>query len=105
MSMDKLSEKDILHVAKLAKLNLTQPEIAKFQKQLSEVVGYVEELKKVDTEGVAPTSQTTGLQDVSREDMVNSKEGLSPEEALSGSDNTQNNYFVVPALLEERSAK
>ena len=103
--MNKLSEKDILHVAKLAKLTLSSEEIARYQKQLSEVVGYVEALNEVNTEGVAPTSQTTGLEDVLREDEIKNGDGLSFEEALSGTDETVSNYFAVPPLLEERGEK
>jgi aspartyl-tRNA(Asn)/glutamyl-tRNA(Gln) amidotransferase subunit C len=103
--MSKLSEKDILHVAKLAKLTLSSEEIARYQKQLSEVVGYVEELSEVDTEGVLPTSQTTGLEDVLSADEIKAEESLSSGEALSGTDKTLNNYFEVPPLLEERGEK
>ena len=103
--MSKLSEKDILHVAKLAKLTLSGEEIARYQKQLSEVVGYVQELNEVDTQGVIPTSQTTGLEDVLREDEIKNDDCLSSEEAISGTDKSVNNYFVTPALLEERGEK
>lgn len=103
--MSKLSEKDILHVAKLAKLTLSGEEITRYQKQLSEVVGYVEELNEVETEGILPTSQTTGLEDVLRQDETKAEEILGSEEALSGTDKTLNNYFEVPPLLKERGEK
>src|SRR3989304_10461641 len=103
--MSKLSEKDILHVAKLAKLTLSRGEIDRYQKQLSEVVGYVEELNEVETQGVLPTSQTTGLEDVLREDEIKVDDCLSPEEALSGTDKGVNNYFAAPPLLGERGEK
>lgn len=103
--MSKLSEKDILHVAKLAKLTLSSEEIARYQKQLSEVVGYVEALNEVDTEGVVPTSQTTGLEDVLRDDEIKTGDCLTPEEALSATEKAVNNYFLAPPLLEERGEK
>ena len=103
--MSKLSEKDILHVAKLAKLTLSSEEITRYRKQLSDVVGYVGQLNEVDTEGVIPTSQTTGLEDVLREDEIKKEDCLSSEEAISGTDKSVNNYFVTPALLEERGEK
>ena len=103
--MSKLSEKDILHVANLAKLTLSGEEIKKYQRQLSEVVGYVDELNEVETEGVEPTSQTTGLMDVLREDEIKKEDCLSSDEALSGTDRTSNNYFVTTPLLGERGEK
>ena len=103
--MSKLSEKDILHVAKLAKLTLSREEIDRYQKQLSEVVGYVEELNEVETQGALPTSQTTGLEDVLRADETKIEDSLSLKDALSGTDKGVNNYFAAPPLLEERGEK
>lgn len=103
MGMSKLDEKTVKHVAKLAKLPLSKEEIDKYKDQLSEVISYVEELSEVDTEGVEPTSQTTGLENVTREDEALSARGLAKDEALSGTDKTKNDYFVVPGVLTERS--
>jgi aspartyl-tRNA(Asn)/glutamyl-tRNA(Gln) amidotransferase subunit C len=103
--MTKLTKDDVLHVAKLAKLNLTDSEIAKFTPQLGEVVNYISELSEVDTEGIEPTSQTTGLENQTREDVVKIESSLSQDEALSGSDKTHNGYFKVKAILEGRTDK
>ena len=91
-----LTKKDVEHVAKLSQLKLTSAETTKFQKQLSKVIDYVDELSEVDTSGVEPTSQTTGLTNVLREDKLDPKQGLTVEEALSGTEKSHNNYFVVP---------
>lgn len=96
----KLTRKDVNHVAKLAKLEFSPPEVEKLEKQLSEVVSYVSELNEVDTKDVEPTSQTTGLTNVSRDD-TETKESLSPTQALSGTDKTHNNYFVVPRIVSK----
>ena len=66
----KLSKKEVEHVAELARLDLTEEEKRKFSKQLSSVLDYISELDKVNTEGVEPTSQITGLSDVTRADQV-----------------------------------
>ena len=98
--MAKLKNSDILHVAKLAKLNLSENEIKKFQKQLGEIITYVNELNEVDTSGVEPTSQTTKMENVSRKDK---KEiSLDKDLALSQVDESYNNYFIVPIILEEK---
>ena|SRR3990170_1480224 len=100
MAMGKLSKKDVEHVARLAKLPLGSQEILKYQKQLSEVVSYISELSEVDTSQVEPTSQTTGLTNVLRPDERKAN-GLSREEALSGTENVHNGYFVVPQILDK----
>lgn len=97
--MVKLTKKDVEHVAKLAKLSLTSPEIDKFQKQLSKVIEYISELNEVETSNVLPTSQTTGLENVYRTDEIKSVEILTPEQALSGTEKTHNRYFVVDAVV------
>jgi len=99
--MSELTKKDIKHIARLAKLEISEKEIVKFQKQLSLIIGYVSELEEANTNNVKPTSQTTGLENVKREDLVDQNDNLSLEEALSGTENTHNGYFKVSAILEE----
>ena len=60
----------IRHIAKLARLGLKDQDIEKFSKQLSDILRYVEKLNEVDTKNVEPTSQVTGLKNVTREDNV-----------------------------------
>lgn len=88
---------DISHVAKLANLPLTDEEKKKFEKQLEETITYVESLDKVDTKGVEPTSQVTGLENVTREDVV--KPSLTQEQALSNAKQTHNGFFKVKGIL------
>jgi aspartyl-tRNA(Asn)/glutamyl-tRNA(Gln) amidotransferase subunit C len=103
--MSALSNDDIKHVARLAKLDLTPSEIQKFVSQLSSVVDYISQLSEVETDGVEPTSQTTGLTNVKRLDEARPENGLSQEESLSGTGKTYNGYFIVPGILEERTDK
>ncbi len=88
---------DIAHVAKLANLSLTDEEKKKFEKQLEETITYVESLNQVDTKGVEPTSQVTGLENVTREDVV--KPSLSQEDALKNAKSTYNGFFKVKGIL------
>ncbi len=103
--MSKLTKKDVLHVAKLAKLDLTEDEIDRFTSQLSSIVDFVSQLSEVNVKDVDPTSQTTGLENVYRDDEVKVEQQLTNDEALSGTDNVHNGYFVVDAILTERSDK
>ncbi|MBI5413665.1 Asp-tRNA(Asn)/Glu-tRNA(Gln) amidotransferase subunit GatC [Candidatus Peregrinibacteria bacterium] len=70
LSHVKLTKEQVQHVAKLARLGLSEAEIAKFQTQLSGILDYVEQLNEVNTDNVAPTAQVTGLTNVMREDKV-----------------------------------
>jgi len=98
--MANLTKADVEHVAKLAHLTVSKAEITKFQKQLSEVVSYIDELSEIPTDNVEPTSQTTGLINVTRVDEVKSEQTLTQEDVLSGSDETYNGYFKVPYVFE-----
>lgn len=68
--MTKISREEILKLAKLSKLRLSEDEIEQYQKELSEILDYVSQLSKVDTKNLKPTSQVTGLENVTRRDEV-----------------------------------
>ncbi len=65
-----LDKKDVQHVSKLARLELTDNEISKMSDKLSNILNFIDQLTEVNTEGVEPTSQVTGLVDVLRDDKV-----------------------------------
>lgn len=77
-----LTKDEVLHIAKLARLELKKEEVEKFRTQLSEILEYVGQLQKVDTTGIEPISQITGLQNVVREDLVRGCDGETREEML-----------------------
>lgn len=103
--MSKLTKGEVLYVAKLAQLNLSDAEIKKFLPQLSRVVDFIGQLNEVDTEGVEPTAQVTGLENVFGKDEVDSTKVLSNDAATGGTDKIYNGYFKVGAILSERSDK
>lgn len=100
--MASLTLDDTKHIAKLAKLDLTPKEEEKFTTQLSKVVDLMTELNEIDTQNVEPTAQTTGLINITREDTIDETRTLSEDEALSGKDDTQNGFFVVPQILTKK---
>jgi len=95
----KLSEAEVKHIAKLAKLKLTKEEVKRFCSQLSEVLEYMEVLNEVETEGVEPTAQVTGLENVFREDEV--YPSLKPKQAISGASAREGNFFKTGVVLEK----
>jgi aspartyl-tRNA(Asn)/glutamyl-tRNA(Gln) amidotransferase subunit C len=68
--MAKLSREDILKLARLARLELTEAEIGEYADELSEILQYVEQLQGVDVTGLSPTNQVTGLENVTRPDEI-----------------------------------
>lgn len=90
---------DVKKVAKLANLTITPEEEEKLGKQLENILSYVEKLNEVDVKDVIPTSQVTGLENVTFNDKF-SDESLTQDEALSGSSVTHNGMFKVKAVLE-----
>lgn len=68
--MAKLTRDDVLKLAGLAKLELSEDEVNKFTLEISEILGYVEQLQAVDVEGLEPTYQLTGLSNVMRPDEI-----------------------------------
>ncbi len=90
---------DVKKVAKLANLTINPKDEPRFEKQLTDILGYVDKLKEANTEGVTITSQVTGFENVTRKDV--SSESLTQEVALSGSKSTENGMFKVKAILEE----
>lgn len=88
---------NVKHVAKLANLPPSEDEEKKFEKQLSEILTYVEQLNSVNTKDVEITSQITGLENVTREDKTSPS--LSQDEALSNTKSKHNGLFKVKKVL------
>jgi aspartyl-tRNA(Asn)/glutamyl-tRNA(Gln) amidotransferase subunit C len=68
--MSKLTRDDVLKLAQLARLDLTDDEVEEYSTELTEILQYVEQLSAVDVQGLDPTNQVTGLTNVTREDEV-----------------------------------
>lgn len=96
---NKLSQRDVKHIARLANLNLSEAEVEKFRLQLSEILDYIEILEGVDTKNIEPTSQVTGLENVKREDETSPS--LTQEEAIKSANQTHNGTIKVKAIFNE----
>ena len=68
--MPKLTPDQVRHIAKLARLRLTDDEVEKFTTELSSILGYIEQLSEVDTKGVEATENVTGQTNNFREDVI-----------------------------------
>ena len=95
----KLTRDTVLHISNLARIKLTPSEIQKFQSQLSSILDYVEKLNEVDINGVEPISQITGLENVTREDIIIKEQSLTQEESLANAPEKENGYFKVKSVF------
>lgn len=68
--MGQITEAEVRHIAKLARLKLSDGEVEQFTKELGSILAYVETIQKIDTTHVEPTAQVTGLSSVLREDVL-----------------------------------
>ncbi len=93
-----MSDFDVRYTARLARLNLSEEEIAKFQSQLSQVLAFVEKLREVDVTGVEPTAHTNPLYNVFREDRE--RDWFDAKEALANAPRQANGLFVVAKVVE-----
>lgn len=92
-----LTRQEVVKIAQLARIALTDQEVEKFQKELSTVLDYVEELKTVDVTGLEEVSQVTGLVNVQREDKVVQAENH--QEIFSQAPEMKDGYYKVKAIL------
>jgi aspartyl-tRNA(Asn)/glutamyl-tRNA(Gln) amidotransferase subunit C len=96
-----ISRADVQHVARLARLALTDEELDRFQSQLSLILDEAEKVKRLPTEGVPPTSHPLPRVNVWRDDVVGPC--LPLDEALSTAPAVEQDRFLVPRIIEEEA--
>jgi len=89
---------DVAYVARLARLNLSEQETLLFQKQLNEILRYVDKLSEIDVTNVEPAAHAVPVFNVFRED--NPRDWFTAEEALSNAPRKANNLFIVTKVVE-----
>jgi aspartyl-tRNA(Asn)/glutamyl-tRNA(Gln) amidotransferase subunit C len=97
--MAAISREDVLHVARLACLHLTDEEVDRMQAQLSNILEAIETLRDVDTSHVGPTASVIGLENVMREDEV--RPAMTREAVLANAPLRDDPFLRVPTVLEE----
>jgi len=96
--MTQITRDDVLHLAQLSSLQLSNAEIDELQTDIGNILGYVEQLGKLDTGNVEPTYQVTGLQNVWRDDTVIDY-GVSRQDLLARAPESADNQVKVPKVL------
>jgi aspartyl-tRNA(Asn)/glutamyl-tRNA(Gln) amidotransferase subunit C len=99
MSDVKITLAEVEHVARLARLALDADEKERMRSQLDAILGYVEQLRRVNTDGVEPTAHVLPLVNVLRDDEV--RPSYPVEAMLANAPDVQDGQFRVPRILEE----
>ena len=95
----KLSREEVLHIAKLARVGVTEDEIDKFSRQLSDILENFEVLSRVDTINIPPTAQPNMLHSVMKDDVV--KPSLDREQALLNAPAREGEFIKIRPVLEK----
>jgi aspartyl-tRNA(Asn)/glutamyl-tRNA(Gln) amidotransferase subunit C len=95
----RIDREQVIHAARLARLGITEDEVELFGNQISAILEAMDVLRELDTEGVEPTAQVTGLENVMRDDAV--RPSLPREQVLANAPRREDGYFRVQAVFEE----
>jgi aspartyl-tRNA(Asn)/glutamyl-tRNA(Gln) amidotransferase subunit C len=90
---------EVLHMARLARVGLSEEDVGRFQEQLSQILDYFQVLQELDTSEVPPTSHVLPLQNVMREDEPGAP--MPAQEALANAPQREGDFFRVRAVFEE----
>lgn len=92
-----ISEDDVRHVATLARLALTDEQVTTLTGELGSILGHIDELSKLDLEGVEPTAHPLDMTNSMREDCV--VPGLTQAEAVANAPEAEGGAFVIPRIV------
>lgn len=96
--MAKLTRDDVLKLARLARLDISDEEVEQYCEELSAILDYVDQLNTVDVTGLEPTTQVTGLKNVMRDDEIVDY-GISPEDLLRIAPKVQDGHIKVNRMI------
>jgi aspartyl-tRNA(Asn)/glutamyl-tRNA(Gln) amidotransferase subunit C len=99
VSGPRISREAVIHVARLARLELSDAEQEKMQKELDGILSYIDKLRALDTEGVPPTSHAVPMTNVMREDEP--APSLPQADMLANAPDRSGEFFRVPKIIEE----
>ncbi|HEX8960130.1 MAG TPA: Asp-tRNA(Asn)/Glu-tRNA(Gln) amidotransferase subunit GatC [Geobacteraceae bacterium] len=94
----KITKDEVAHVAKLARLELTEEEQATFTGQMDAILAYVDKLNELDTTGIIPTAHAVPMENAFREDLVVPSIGV--DNALANAPDRVEGFFRVPKVIE-----
>ncbi len=99
MAEPKITLQEVEHVARLARLDLSEPEKERMRSQLDAILTYIDKLRQLNTEGVEPTSHAIPIENVMREDEV--RPCFPAEGMLANAPEREGDFFRVPRIIED----
>ncbi|HET8578373.1 MAG TPA: Asp-tRNA(Asn)/Glu-tRNA(Gln) amidotransferase subunit GatC [Methylomirabilota bacterium] len=99
MSEPKITLKEVEHVARLARLELSDADKERMRRELDSILSYIDKLRALDTDGVEPTSHAVPMTNVMREDAP--RPSFPQEEMLTNAPERSGEFFRVPKIIEE----
>lgn len=93
-----ISKETVQYVAHLSRIDLSQEELERLSLQLTSILDFIDKLKEVDISSISPTNHILPVNNVLRQD--NLKASLASEKALENAPQKENNFFVVPKVIE-----
>jgi aspartyl-tRNA(Asn)/glutamyl-tRNA(Gln) amidotransferase subunit C len=93
-----VSSEQVRHIAKLARIAMSEEELARLEPELNNILGWVEQLAEVDTDGVEPLTAVIDQKLRLRDDVVN--DGNIRDEVLANAPDAQHGFFAVPKVIE-----
>ncbi len=97
----KISKKNVLNTAELARLEFDEETLSKFVRQLGDILVHIEDLAELDTENIESTSHVLDLSTPFRKDEV--IQSITREEALRNAPSQENGFFTVPKVIEDQN--
>ncbi len=97
-----ISRADVEHIARLARVELSEAEKIKFEKDLSDILAFVEKLSEVDTSQIEPLSGGTNLENVMREDEASRYSETESQALIDATPRTRDGSVEVPAVFQDR---
>ncbi len=94
-----ISREQVLHIARLARIELSDDEIERYRDDLSSILGYVDKLDELDVSDVEATTHAVALDSRLRDDEVEQR--LTPEQVMQNAPDTETGHFRVPKVVEE----
>lgn len=93
-----ITSENVRHVARLARITLTDEQIAVFCRQLNDIVEYIEKLNEIDTSNIEPTSHVAPLNNIFREDLIIPSQQR--QEMLKNAPDSNGRFYIVPKIIE-----
>jgi aspartyl-tRNA(Asn)/glutamyl-tRNA(Gln) amidotransferase subunit C len=93
-----VSSEQVRHIAKLARIAMSEEELARLEPELNNILGWIEQLAEVDTDGVEPLTAVIDQKLRLRDDIVN--DGNIRDEVLANAPDAQHGFFAVPKVIE-----